>query len=895
MGCGINKEFILSDRSNSKKYCSKKFEDYAQSDIQTYTVYYYKLLWKTRPIVCFYQLKEQEKFSKRDINNLNILLKQKIVNIHNNIDLLTRDRLIIYYIHCTYGAIVTRNSSKINYYLSNYIDNIIDVCLVDISNIYLNGGDKFNIYEVKNQSKYFFNLNMKEIDFSNRNQLINLGKQEQIYAEENIEEDEELEEKIKILKNNEIIVKFNRKKYVNGGLNEEKDFFQINSKSKDKEKGKKEKNEKRESKEKNKITNKNNKERKSIRARNSIFKSKNGDNNLLTNPVNSKELIKNDIEVYNRRSSITNLRNSKIPKINVKQAKSLQKRNSIYNAKEKSSRPDKDSILEKLSQNQKYNKNSPIKKEDQKTCVIDGNISSINNNPDSNFSNNNNLYSISEKFERNSTLKKNGTMNVNEPLKDSNKNIINFAPYEIIDKCLIIKENRFCSELNKELQKLLYEDVEDDDYENNLDKDKDSYSPYDHIKYCVVERSKKKKSTKTLYQNIKSVKSSSINNGLLANIDKESINGMNDKKIYDYIIIHNRFKIPYELRVSKNNINKIVFAECDFSGESLYYLKEFIDMLTNYKNLKQIKIYQNPNISTNFTGWKLLKKLFLENFNIRWVSLKNGGLDDKLAEIIISSMLLKRIRYLNISNNKITDKEMYHLNKFLIKNQTLSVLYMSKNPNITIEGIRLITNALQMHPNIIKLDISSMNLAGSGQFFATLLSENKCLQELNLRNTNLNKSDITFLASKLILEESRIICLDIGLNINIGDEGLKEIGKIINNNRSLKSIGLDGLNLTMNNYLPIFEAICKNRNIENYSLNMNLGLPFKGILNFFLKNPQVKEISITPWDIETEHDQKFTQDQLYSIEKFHLKAPHVIIRGITFVESNECENNNENK
>ena len=895
MGCGINKELILSDRSNNEKYFSKKFEDYAQSDIQTYTVYYYKLLWKTRPIVCFYQLKEQEKFSKKDINNLNILLKQKIVNIHNNMDLLTRDRLIIYYIHCTYGAIITRNSSKINYYLTNYIDNIIDICLVDISNIYLNGGDKFNIYEVKNQSKYFFNLNMKEIDFTNRNKLINLGKQEQIYAEENIEEDEELEEKIKILKYNDIFVKFNKKKYVNGGLNEGKDFFQINSKSKDKEKKKKEKKEKRESKEKNKITNKNNKERKSIKVRNSIFQSKNGDNNLLINLVNSKELPKNDIEVYNLKSSIANLRNSKIPLINVKQAKSLQKRNSIYNAKEKSSRPDKDSILEKQSQNQKNNKNSPIKKEEQKTVVIDGNISSINNNPDSNFSNNNNLYSVSEKFERNNTLKKNGTMNVNEPLKDSNKNIINFAPYEIIDKCLIIKENRFCPELNRELQKLLFEDVEDDGDENNLDKDKDSYSPYDHIKYCIVERSKNKKTTKTIYQNIKSVKSGSINNGLLANIDKESMNGTNDKKIYDYIIIHNRYKIPYELRVSKNNINKVVFAECDFSGESLYYLKEFIDMLTNYKNLKQIKIYQNPNISTNFMGWKLLKKLFLENFNIRWVSLKNGGLDDKLAEIIISSMLLKRIRYLNISNNKITDKEMYHLNKFLIKNQTLSVLYMSKNPYITIEGIRLITNALQMHPNIIKLDISFMNLEGSGQFFATLLNENKCLQELNLRNTNLNKSDITFLASKLILEESRIICLDIGLNINIGDEGLKEIGKIINNNRSLKSIGLDGLNLTMNNYLPIFEAICKNRNIENYSLNMNLGLPIKGILNFFLKNPQVKEISITPWNIETEHDQKFTQDQLYSIEKFHLKAPHVIIRGITFVESNEYENHNENK
>ena len=66
--------------------------------------------------------------------------------------------------------------------------------------------------------------------------------------------------------------------------------------------------------------------------------------------------------------------------------------------------------------------------------------------------------------------------------------------------------------------------------------------------------------------------------------------------------------------------------------------------------------------------------------------------------------------------------------------------------------------------------------------------------------------------------------MDLGLNYNIGDEGLKEIGKIISNNKSLKSIGLDGLNLTMNNYLPIFESIIKNRNIESYSLNNNSGL-----------------------------------------------------------------------
>ena len=92
----------------------------------------------------------------------------------------------------------------------------------------------------------------------------------------------------------------------------------------------------------------------------------------------------------------------------------------------------------------------------------------------------------------------------------------------------------------------------------------------------------------------------------------------------------------------------------------------------------------------------------------------------------------------------------------------------------------------------------------------------------------------------------------------------------------------------MNNYLPIFESIIKNRTIESYSLNMNSGLPFKGILNFFFKNQHFKEISITPWDIEEENEEnKFTEDQIYALKKFHFKAPNIIIKGISFIESEE--------
>ena len=630
MGCSQANENPLSDRTNSKRNFSNFFEDYSETEIQTYLVYFYKLIWKTRPIICFFQLKEQEKFNKKEIGNLTLILKQKVITSNNNIDFLIKDKLLLYYIHCSNGVIITRNSNKINYYLSNYIDNVIDVCFVDISNIYLNGGDKFNLYEVKNQSKYYFNLNMKEIDFGERNHLVSLGKKEQIFEEEIITEDEELQDKNIILKNNEIIVKFNRKKYVNGGLNEEKDaFFQSNTnKEKEKEKSKKESKEKEKKEKKDKKEKKKNKEKIKDKEKNKLSKRKsikvgkslNIRNGEDINKANTKELFKSDIEVYGKKNK-NGLKNTQlIPKI----SKNGKKRSSYYINDEAL----KKQICENMNpKNQKTIKAPAIEKEDQKTSIMEGNIS-INKNIESI----NGLNIISEKLENNN--------NINKQTNISNQNIINFSPYEIKENCLIIKGNKFNEETNKELEQLFFENNYNDEKNG---KSKDFYSPYDHILYQNTERKKKKRLTKTFFQNIKSAKISSINAGLLSNFDS-NINGVREKKKYDYIIIHNRFKLPFELRACKNIINKIIFSGCDFSStDSLFYLKEFIDMLTNYKNLVKIKFCQNANTSIDFGGWKFLRKLFLENFNVRWVSLRNGSFDDKLVEVIISSMILKRI------------------------------------------------------------------------------------------------------------------------------------------------------------------------------------------------------------------------------------------------------------
>ena len=53
----------------------------------------------------------------------------------------------------------------------------------------------------------------------------------------------------------------------------------------------------------------------------------------------------------------------------------------------------------------------------------------------------------------------------------------------------------------------------------------------------------------------------------------------------------------------------------------------------------------------------------------------------------------------------------------------------------------------------------------------------------------------------------------------------------------------------------------------------------------------MKELSITPWDVDKDKDKLFNEEQLIQIERFHLKSPKVAIHGIKFTD-NENENDN---
>ena len=735
MGCSAQETKEIQTKKDTIE-----FEPYEKSDPKNLDIILYSLDWKTRPEVCIFQKLSEKTLDKEESCNIDDLIDFAQFEEITNIESLSDEGYIIFYVYIDGGVVITRNMDKIKYLLGIKINEVIKICIVDISSVIISESEYFSIYEVKNQTKYFFDLTNKEVSFVERNKKVNYGKDEILSDTEIDLGDEELEEQ------------------------KEKDKY---------------------------------------------------------------------IQVVNQ---------------------------SILLGEKKEGEEDQEN--EAIEENDNNNNN-----------IDNNNINNVNNNNVNNNVNNkanNNINTIEKEIELNidtntkeNTEAKNFITTKMEEMENQSQEENNEeeeeSPYEIIDDTLIISGNEITKETLKDLEKYFF-------ITGLGDK-----PPVQSIGYWQMENTKKSRKKRRTEVTLELMNRNQ-------NEDEE------EEDYNDYILIFRNDGIPYEKKACLSNIKKIVFKKCGFSNNSSNVnLKQLIIMLTKYKFLK-LSINEN-NISSDYFGWKYFRQVLKENFSLRWVSFKDAGFNDRIFEQIISGMTLKRIRYLNISRNNITNKGMYFLNKFLMKNQTLLILDMSNNRNVTTEGIKLIGNALKMHPNISKINFSNNNLNGAGKYIGGLIKDNKSLKSLLVRNVSFELKDIEFICEDMCKKNCSIKDLDIGLNSDIGDKGLIEVGKIIDNNRSLESIGLDGLNLTMNNYFPVFQAIFKNKNIEKYSLNNNEGLPLKGILNFFLKNPKVKELSISPWDVDTDKDKVFNEEQLIQIERFHLKSPNVIIHGVKFSDN----------
>jgi len=366
---------------------------------------------------------------------------------------------------------------------------------------------------------------------------------------------------------------------------------------------------------------------------------------------------------------------------------------------------------------------------------------------------------------------------------------------------------------------------------------------------------------KKLYKEIKNVK--------ISNVKVNTTNDSKEKNILDD---------ETDNGTENNKINKIIIRDAKI--EDIDIFSEVISKLIKYKNLKKFCFYNNI-INTDFEGWEDIAELLKNNYNIRCLDLHSSILYDIHLELIIKAIIDKRLRVLDLSENFLTSKGMEYLALFLRKNQTLQRLYLQRNTvcQFKAEGVQIVTDALMNHPNLQLIDFSFMEITGGGKYIKTLIETVKTLKTLLLRSCKLNIHDFKDICSILRKNES-IQTFDISMNDMGSDKSLDEIAAVINQNKTIKKILLDQMNLNMNNKDSIFDAIQNNNVLTNFSLNFNSGLKSKFVLNFFLNRKNLNSLEYCPFNPEKEKDKnkEFTLEEKKLIEKFKTDRPGVELK-----------------
>ena len=313
------------------------------------------------------------------------------------------------------------------------------------------------------------------------------------------------------------------------------------------------------------------------------------------------------------------------------------------------------------------------------------------------------------------------------------------------------------------------------------------------------------------------------------------------------------------------------FDEIDIFDKIMGFLTE--------KNIKKFSFYEN-NINAEFEGWDSINHFFENNSALRYIDLHGSNLYDYHLPSLTRALTNKRIRFLNLSENFITLEGIEAIASFLKHNKTLQKLNLSRNAQCQVkaEGVKLITEALMSSTNIEYIDFSFMNLTGCGEPIGNFISNNKSIEEINLRNVQLNIND--FKNIFVPLKNNKVLkIIDVSMNDMGGDKSLQYIADAITENKTLHTLKIDQININNDNYQIIFDAIEKNKTISSYSVSYNSKLKPKIMLTFFLKQKQVKHLEYEPFDKENPEDRKkeLTLEDKKLFGKFKTERPDMVL------------------
>ena len=138
---------------------------------------------------------------------------------------------------------------------------------------------------------------------------------------------------------------------------------------------------------------------------------------------------------------------------------------------------------------------------------------------------------------------------------------------------------------------------------------------------------------------------------------------------------------------------------------------------------------------------KTIKKLMLYSSSL------TGGIK-QVSDCLCNNKILEELMLSNVTN--ITDEDMTHLSTLLATNTTLKVLYLS-DCNITDNGVRYICEGLTKNQTLTMLDIGRNHqiTSVSTSTIADLIQSTTSLTRLDLDYISLNNDDIKTICTSL--------------------------------------------------------------------------------------------------------------------------------------------------
>ena len=217
-------------------------------------------------------------------------------------------------------------------------------------------------------------------------------------------------------------------------------------------------------------------------------------------------------------------------------------------------------------------------------------------------------------------------------------------------------------------------------------------------------------------------------------------------------------------------------------------------------------------------------------------------IDSKLLYDILSKN--KTLQKLSLQSCRLEDRKAINVANGLKVNRSLLSIDLYEN-EIGDEGIIAIANSLKSNQTLQKLSIDSNQFGPKGvKEIAEMLKVNKTLKFLDIHSNNLDAQDVKVLVDALIVNES-LENLNLSRNNDMGVEGAKHIAYLLNHNKILRSLDISANDFNLEGITDICEAMKSNQAIQylNLEITSDEDIGF-AIHDMLFENKSLKSLDI---------------------------------------------------